>query len=567
MRTAVYPLTADPVHRGHVWVIQEAAKLFDKLYVALGENPEKKNKHLFSIEERVNFVKKSIDFPNVEVEHFSGLLAHYAKEKDAVIVRGCRSDEDFRYEHKMAEFNSKYGLTTVVLPSQHGKSVTSSSALKAMVSEGCFVHEYTHPAVKQALEEKIQNISFVSVTGNSGAGKTYFCRELTKRANEQGLKTVHLDMDELIKSLYKKDSVYYPQIKEDLKELLGSSKEFDLKSLGKDILGDEQKRKKLAEILKTPTTIELEKFVRDNEGLVLFDCAYLVEQDMLPLVNYNVIQVVCDEEKRKQRIIERDDLSNENLEARIKAQLPQEEIKKRILQAQKEQKHGFYLGVDSENIDYDCVIDGLKAHFPLLRNIKAELEQEWNAVVGDDHKDIFDDVVRQYSNRQYHDLKHVYSMIQELKQCPIKNRKQVFLAACYHDAVYVPGAKDNEEKSTKLAYDACLKLGHVSFFAREVSDLIMSTKNHETRKVCDEDYFIDADLAILGKSDFEFDEYEENIRKEYSSVPEQVYNYHRVEILRSFLDKRYIYHTKRFRDLYEDRARANLKRAIRKLKS
>ena len=77
-------------------------------------------------------------------------------------------------------------------------------------------------------------------------------------------------------------------------------KSVELLILFQSILGDDYKRKKLADILKLPATMELEKFIQNNKGLVLFDCAYLVEQGMLPLINYNVIQVQCDEEKRKQ---------------------------------------------------------------------------------------------------------------------------------------------------------------------------------------------------------------------------------------------------------------------------
>ncbi len=394
MRTAIYPLTADPIHRGHLWVIKEAAKLFDRVYVALGENPKKKNNHLFSLEERTYLAEKAIaaaGLANVEVDYFSGLLAHYAKEKKAsAIVRGCRTSRDFEYEQQMAKFNYRYGLQTVVLPSQHGLEQISSSAMKEMVSEGIFVHEYAHPAVKQALEEKILDVFLIGVTGNSGSGKTYFCRELAKKANEQGINATHLDMDELIKSLYKKESPYYSEIKEKLAEagLYYYGDELDLKKLGKEILADEQKRNKLAEILKMPAKIELEKFIKSNPGIILFDCAYLVEQNMLPLVNYNVIHVTCDEEKRKQRIIERDNLSKEGLDARLKAQISPEEIKSKILAAQEYYKHGLYLEADSEDIDYDSHM----LFFKLRQTMKEAFRSRYSE-----------------SDRQHHSLTEVHT--------------------------------------------------------------------------------------------------------------------------------------------------------------
>jgi pantetheine-phosphate adenylyltransferase len=361
MKTAIYPLSADPIHNGHVWNIQEARKLFDKVYVAIGNNPVKKC--LFTPEERKALAMKAISIlglDNIEVDYFSGLLAHYASEKGAsAIVRGARNSQDFEYEQQLAEFNSRYGLATIILPSPQELRTISSSSIKAVASEGGFVHQQTHPAVKQALEEKLNNTYILGVTGNSGSGKSYFCEEFAKRANAQGIKATHLDMDALIKSLYKPDSPHYEQVKEGLKKL-GIEDTLNLKALGKSILGDKQKREALAEILRVPATIELEKFIKSNPGIILFDCAYLVEQNMLPLVNYNIIHVTCDEEKRKQRIIERDNLSKEGLEARLKAQISPEEIKSKILAAQKYYKHGLYIEVDSENIDYNSIIYTLR---------------------------------------------------------------------------------------------------------------------------------------------------------------------------------------------------------------
>src|SRR3989338_3158377 len=106
MRTAVYPGTFDPVTNGHIDIIERALKLFDKLYILVGENPQKET--TFTVEERVQMLKEAIKKHNnkVEIEHFDGLLLNYVKKKKSnVIIRGLRAISDFEYELQRAQFN------------------------------------------------------------------------------------------------------------------------------------------------------------------------------------------------------------------------------------------------------------------------------------------------------------------------------------------------------------------------------------------------------------------------------------------------------------------------------
>ncbi|MBU0671639.1 MAG: pantetheine-phosphate adenylyltransferase, partial [Candidatus Margulisbacteria bacterium] len=107
MKVAIYPGSFDPVTNGHVDVIERAAKLFDKVIVAVIRNPEKKPR--FSLEERVEMLQRSlVNDPSVDVESFDGLLVDYAKKKKAnIIVRGLRAVSDFDYEFQMALTNRK----------------------------------------------------------------------------------------------------------------------------------------------------------------------------------------------------------------------------------------------------------------------------------------------------------------------------------------------------------------------------------------------------------------------------------------------------------------------------
>ncbi|MFH1577029.1 MAG: pantetheine-phosphate adenylyltransferase [Candidatus Margulisiibacteriota bacterium] len=132
MKVAIYPGSFDPVTNGHVDVIERAAKLFDKVIVAVIRNPEKKPR--FSLEERVEMLQRSlVNDPSVDVESFDGLLVDYAKKKKAnIIVRGLRAVSDFDYEFQMALTNRKMAqeIETLFFMTDYKYSYLSSSFVK-----------------------------------------------------------------------------------------------------------------------------------------------------------------------------------------------------------------------------------------------------------------------------------------------------------------------------------------------------------------------------------------------------------------------------------------------------
>ena len=117
MRIAIYPGSFDPVTLGHLDIIRRASGLFDRLIVAVMHNQNKKP--MFSVEERMEMLRRTTaDLPNVEIESFGGLLADYARRKNAcVLVKGLRAVSDFEYEFQMALANRKLNadLDTVFL--------------------------------------------------------------------------------------------------------------------------------------------------------------------------------------------------------------------------------------------------------------------------------------------------------------------------------------------------------------------------------------------------------------------------------------------------------------------
>ncbi|CCJ34551.1 pantetheine-phosphate adenylyltransferase [Caloramator australicus] len=136
---AIYPGSFDPITNGHLDIIVRASKIFDKVIVAVLENPEKKNP-LFTIEERVELIKRvTKDIDNVEVESFKGLLVNYAKEKSAkVIIKGLRAVSDFEYELQMAMMNNKLNnqLETLFMMTSNKYSFLSSSLVKQVAMYG-----------------------------------------------------------------------------------------------------------------------------------------------------------------------------------------------------------------------------------------------------------------------------------------------------------------------------------------------------------------------------------------------------------------------------------------------
>jgi pantetheine-phosphate adenylyltransferase len=181
-----------------------------------------------------------------------------------------------------------------------------------------------------------------------------------------------------------------------------------------------------------------------------------------------------------------------------------------------------------------------------------------------DSEEVLTDLLSRYgeSHRAYHNLEHIISMLDEAELAGV-GTLALLLAIWFHDAIYNPKAKDNEEESLRLAKVATQQL-YVPIGTRElVSTLIMATKHDSIPSEMTAQYMVDLDLMILGKSKKEFDMYEAGIRKEYEWVPESEFRAGRAKILRSFLDRPCIYCTARFQKKYEEAARNNLKRSIK----
>ncbi len=144
MKIAVYPGSFDPVTLGHRNIIERAASVFDKLYVCVMVNSEKKP--LFTRDERVELIKRCCrHLPNVEVETSDGLLVDYAAQKGAcAIVKGLRAVSDFDWEFQMALANKKISpdIETMFMASSEKYMYLSSTVVKELGKYGTDLSDF-----------------------------------------------------------------------------------------------------------------------------------------------------------------------------------------------------------------------------------------------------------------------------------------------------------------------------------------------------------------------------------------------------------------------------------------
>ena len=177
-------------------------------------------------------------------------------------------------------------------------------------------------------------------------------------------------------------------------------------------------------------------------------------------------------------------------------------------------------------------------------------------------------ILKKYSERgrYYHNLHHIWAMLRLCTQCKdeLKDPDTVRFSIWFHDLVYKSTNKDNEYKSAVLAKKMLESFSCTSEEIQKVYDFIMSTKNHQILDSSNSDnaYLLDFDLSILGKPWKEYQNYTQQIRKEYKIYPNFLYNRGRKKVLRSFLNRDSLYFTEKYRTLYEAQARENVKREI-----
>jgi predicted metal-dependent HD superfamily phosphohydrolase len=193
----------------------------------------------------------------------------------------------------------------------------------------------------------------------------------------------------------------------------------------------------------------------------------------------------------------------------------------------------------------------------------------WSRLGAAEGLPVFEQLTRAYSDpaRFYHTPEHIRDCLAQLDRARdlAVRPDEVEAALWFHDAVYRPGAADNEEHSAELARTALIAGSAERVIAERVAVLVLATRHSDVARSADEALVSDIDLSILGREPDIFEKYERQIRREYGFVPESLYRAGRSTLMAEFLRRRSIYRTDAFRRAYEAQARINLERLLWRL--
>lgn len=373
MRTAIYAFSGDPITYGHINIIQRTLKVFDRIIVAIGENPDKT--YTFNLAEREKMARQCftncagmVD-PLVKVISFSNLLIDFAYEQGAsVIIKGVRNSADFNYEnilHSVGQ-SQKIGIDTHILFADPELAHISSSTAKAIAQHSGDISKYVPLHVKQAIEERVCKQHIVGITGEIGSGKSHIGKLLAKEYNcMHPNKWVHnIELDHISHDiLCKLEEPAYQDVRNEIFYHIGHDKIgysllerdgfINRSTLGSIVFNDPEKLEKLNEIMVKPVMVRLRKEISGKKGIILVNCALLAEAHMLHICNNNVILIKVDKDTQKKRLIDRE-LTEKQIETRLTCQCTYNRKKHIIEDEIKKNQHGKLWEIDnSNNIDQE----------------------------------------------------------------------------------------------------------------------------------------------------------------------------------------------------------------------
>tara|TARA_Y100001960_G_scaffold302061_1_gene352711 strand:- start:63193 stop:64329 length:1137 start_codon:yes stop_codon:yes gene_type:complete len=330
MTKAVYALSADPITFGHINIVERSAKIFDEVFVAIGDNPAKK--YLFTKEERTKMAQISLaHLPNVQVTSFDGLLIDFAHENDiSVMVRGIRNTNDMEYEYNLYQVNDSQDLEieTMCLFTQPELGKVSSSNVKSIQKESGLTQKYVPLVVKDKLEQKISHQKIFGITGIMGSGKSWLANQLVEYSENKEIKVHNIELDDIAKEiLYDSDKPAHLKIRKKLEERFGT---LDKAEIAKKVFSNKEHLGFINELVRKPLLIELRNRIKGLKGVVLVNAAILIESNMLSLVNNNVIMVSVNDETRFDNLEKYRNIPKSVAQKRIANVLSHEEKVKKV---------------------------------------------------------------------------------------------------------------------------------------------------------------------------------------------------------------------------------------------
>ena len=366
MGRAIYAFSGDPIHYGHIDIIERASKVFNEVVAGIGINPGKK--YMFSLEERMEMARRSLaNIPNVGVASFQGLLVDYAYENGiSVVVKGVRNSADFDYEnvlHQVGE-SQKLDIDTHILCAKPELAHISSSAAKAVQKEQGLIHEYVPLYVKQCLEARMSGQYIVGVTGEIGVGKSYVSRKFEEIGREKGVDVYNIELDEIGHQIL--GELTEPKYQEVRKEIVGTFGEtvkmddgtINRKALGEVVFNDAEQLARLNEIMRTPLLVRLRRELYGKKGLILLNAALIVEADMTYLCNNNVVLVAVNKASQQRRLQERG-LTAEQIERRLASQYSYEQKKDKLKAMINRDKQGKGWRINNSDGKNDELVESL----------------------------------------------------------------------------------------------------------------------------------------------------------------------------------------------------------------
>jgi len=364
MRKAIYALSGDPIHKGHVDIVRRVTQVFDEVVVGIGVNPEKS--YLFSLEDRMEMARRALSqIPRALVIAFEGLLVDYAYEQGIhVIVKGVRSTIDFDYEnilHLVGE-SQELGVDTYVLFARPELMHVSSAVIKALQKEEGFIHQYVPLYVKQCLEARVSGQYILGLTGETGSGRSRVSQGFLEQAEARNIPVHTIELDDLGNQiLEERQEPSYLQVRERVVEEFGEAVRnpdgtISRKNLGEIVYQGVDRLSKLSRIMERAVMVRLRRELRAKRGLILLNGALMAESNLTHLCNNNVVLITCDKGSQEGRLRKRG-FNKRQIARRLATQYSQKEKKSRIQSTIETENHGRLWILDNSEIGADKRIE------------------------------------------------------------------------------------------------------------------------------------------------------------------------------------------------------------------